>query len=86
MSLCKYKNVFGKPREGVHSARLLDTAVVDVVLTVVLAYATTLIDKRWDLWTAIVFWFLVGAAMHILFCVDTTWTVMLRGGKRFDRN
>jgi len=84
MSLCKYQNVFGKPGEGAHSVRFLNTAVVDVALTVALAYATTLVDKRWDMWTALVFWLLVGASMHILFCVNTTWTVFLRGGKRFN--
>lgn len=83
MSLCQYRDIFGKPGTGAHRYRVLNTAVVDVALTVALAYATTLVDKRWDLWTAIVFWFLVGASLHILFCVNTTWTVALRGGRRF---
>lgn len=82
-SLCQYSNIFGKPREGVHKYRVLDTAVVDVVATVVLAYVTTMVDKRWDFLTAFVFWILLGGALHILFCVNTTWTVLLRGGKRF---
>ena len=34
---CKYKDILGKPGEGVHSYRLFDIAVIDVVLTIGLA-------------------------------------------------
>jgi hypothetical protein len=37
MSLCKYADVFGKPKEGAHATRALGLAVVDVGLTAVLA-------------------------------------------------
>jgi hypothetical protein len=30
MDICSYKNIFGRPREGVHSIRFMDVAVVDV--------------------------------------------------------
>ena len=33
---CKYKDMFGKVNEGVHSIRLFNIAVVDVFLTIIL--------------------------------------------------
>ena len=30
MSLCQYKDIFGKPGEGAHSYRVANVAVVDV--------------------------------------------------------
>ena len=38
MSLCKYKDIFGKPNEGPHSYRFLNIAIVDTVLTIILGY------------------------------------------------
>ena len=38
MSLCKYKDIFGKVGEGAHSVRFFNFAVVDTLLTLVLAY------------------------------------------------
>ena len=38
MSLCKYKDIFGKPGEGAHQYRIFDIAIVDTVLTVLLAF------------------------------------------------
>jgi uncharacterized protein YjbI with pentapeptide repeats len=35
MNLCRYRNVFGAPGEGVHSYRFLNIAVIDVVFTFV---------------------------------------------------
>jgi hypothetical protein len=33
MSLCKYRDIFGKVGTGVHSLRLFNLAVVDTLLT-----------------------------------------------------
>ena len=38
MNLCKYKNIFGKSKEGVHSYRILNIAIVDTVLTIIIGY------------------------------------------------
>lgn len=35
---CQYKDIFGKVNEGVHSIRIINIAIVDVILTLVLAY------------------------------------------------
>jgi len=37
-SLKQYKDIFGKPNEGVHSYRLFDVAIVDLLLTILLAF------------------------------------------------
>ena len=32
---CKYKDIFGKPSEGVHSIRLFNIAVIDVIMVII---------------------------------------------------
>jgi len=34
---CKYKNILGEPNKGVHSYKILNIAVVDVVLIFIYA-------------------------------------------------
>jgi hypothetical protein len=36
MSLCKYKNLLGKPKEGVHKYRIFNIAIVYLILTILL--------------------------------------------------
>lgn len=69
--LCKYKDSLGKPREGVHSARLMDVAVFDVAGTVLAAYALSRYTSV-RFWPALAFLFLAGIVLHRLFCVRTT--------------
>ena len=38
MYLCKYKDIFGKVGKGIHSFRICNIAVVDVLLTILAAY------------------------------------------------
>ena len=45
-SLCPYKNIFGKPNEGVHSYRIFDIAIVDLVSTIVAAYLISMYTKQ----------------------------------------
>ena len=35
--LCKYKDILGKPKEGLHKYRFFGVAVVDVILTIIVA-------------------------------------------------
>ena len=37
MSLCKYKNALGKPKEGIHKYRIFNIAIVDLILTIILS-------------------------------------------------
>ena len=48
---CKYKDILGKPGEGVHSYRLFDIAIIDVVLTIGLAlFIKKYILEDYDFW------------------------------------
>ena len=70
--------MFGKEREGVHSFRLLDVAIVDVVgtmcIAVVLSWLTGL-----HIGVSIILMFLLGIVSHKVFCVNTKINVALFG-------
>jgi hypothetical protein len=70
MSLCKYKDIFGAPDQGVHKYKLFGLAVVDVVLTVLAAILLTRMIGV-SLWITIPFLFLLGIIFHKLYCVNT---------------
>lgn len=63
MNLCKYKDILGVPGEGVHSFRVFNLAVFDVLGTIALAYVMKI-----PIWFA----FLLGIILHRIFCVRTT--------------
>lgn len=68
--LCKYKNIFGEPGKGVHSYRIGNIAVVDLVGTILIAYIFSLLTKTNFIWCLIAF-LIIGEILHIMFCVDT---------------
>lgn len=79
MSLCKYKDSLGKPKEGIHSYRFLGIAIADFLLTIVLALVVSglicLVFKTRFLLTfgiSLPSLFLLGIILHRLFCVKTT--------------
>jgi len=68
---CILKNLFGKPNEGLHSYRLNDVAIVDYVLTIILAiFISKRISAPLVLTTVILF--ILGEIFHYLFCVETS--------------
>lgn len=71
--LCKYKDWFnfGEPGTGLHSIRIFNIAIMDVLMTVIGAF---LISKifRFSFLVTLAFLFILGIAMHRLFCVRTT--------------
>ena len=71
MNLCPYRNMFGAPNNGVHSYRLLNIAVVDVVFTILAAYMISMYTKYTFLLTSISL-FALGIFFHYIFCVETT--------------
>jgi len=71
LNLCKYKDLFGKPNTGMHSYRLFNIAVADVVMTIIGAYIFSWIFKFSFPITLAIF-FLSGIIIHRLFCVRTT--------------
>ena len=79
MSACPWKDIFGRPREGAHSWRVLDVAMVDTALTFVLAWILQKIFfKNFSFLTILIWTFVVGELMHWYFCVDTKIIQMLK--------
>ena len=76
---CPFKDIFGKPREGVHSYRIFDVAVVDSLLTVLLALILQKIFfQNFSFLKVLVGTFIVGEIMHWYFCVDSKVIQMLK--------
>ena len=71
IDLCKYKDILGKPGEGVHSFRIFNIAIVDVILTIIAAYIITYITKI-NFLNSLLGMFILGIISHRLFCVRTT--------------
>ena len=85
IDLCRYKDIFGRPREGAHSYRIFDIAVVDVTATVVVAF---LIAHVFGLvfWKSLVVMFLIGIISHRMFCVQTTVDRLVFGDTNTSKN
>ena len=80
MSLCKYKNVLGEPNTGIHSVRIFNIAIFDVISTVlvgVLFHQYIIVEwlkmsSSIKLWMVLLVFFALGILLHRLFCVRTT--------------
>jgi len=74
MGFCEYKNILGEPGTGVHSIRLFNIAVVDVLLTFLLAWGINFLIKGniQMYFIVLAFCFILGIIVHRLFCVETT--------------
>lgn len=69
--LCQYKDALGTPGMGIHSIRLGNIAIMDVIFTVVGAYFLS----KWldfDFILTLIGLFLLGIILHRIFCVKTT--------------
>tara|TARA_B100001758_G_C18130810_1_gene463728 strand:- start:244 stop:486 length:243 start_codon:yes stop_codon:yes gene_type:complete len=71
--LCDYRHIFGKEREGIHSYRFMDIAIMDVLLTFI---GAIIIAYYFKLNIILVFIILIilGTLIHYIFCVETTIT------------
>ena len=72
MSLCKYKDIFGKPGEGIHAYRIpvINLATVDVAVVVATAYGISQYCSI-SFYVMIVILFIIGIVAHKVFCVNT---------------
>ena len=85
MSLCKYKNVFGEPNTGIHSVRVFNFAIFDILATIlvgVLLHQYIIVEwlemsSSIKLWMVLVVLFGLGILLHRLYCVRTTVDKML---------
>jgi hypothetical protein len=71
MDHCAYSEIFGVPEKGIHSYRLFGVAIVDVLLTVIFAFALSCMFSIPIVFSMIGL-FLLGIVLHSLFCVRTT--------------
>ena len=76
VSLCQYRHIFGKEKEGVHSYRFLDIAIVDTFLTFILSLAISYYFKV-NLIFVFVLLIILSLIIHYIFCVDTTLTKII---------
>jgi len=70
--LCKYKDLFGKVGKGIHSYRILNIAIVDVLFTIIGAILIRLYFPKYNFICILLFLFIAGIILHRLFCVRTT--------------
>ena len=71
--LCDYSEILGKVGEGVHSYRVFDVAIIDVVMTMIGAYfLQKTFLKKYEYYEVLLGLFLLGIILHRLFCVRTT--------------
>lgn len=70
---CPFKDILGKPGEGIHSARIGGIALFDTLATIVGAY---FIQKTFypetSYFKVLLIFFIIGELLHVLFCVRTT--------------
>jgi len=78
-ALCAYKDIFGVPGTGLHSYRIMNIAIVDVLTTLILAFVIhqiileSWLDIHWiSIWWVLAACFISGIIAHRLFCVRTT--------------
>ena len=76
--LCKYANTLGKPNKGLHSIRICNIAVVDLALTILLAFGVSKLFKINFGYTFIII-FIIAILLHYIFCVNTTVNKFLFG-------
>lgn len=77
LGLCKYKDMLGEPGKGVHAYRIGGMAVVDLVLTILLAaalYQIPWVYARFRFRYLVIALVLLGTLVHRAFCVETALT------------
>jgi Na+/citrate or Na+/malate symporter len=70
MSLCKYKAILGESGVGIHSYRIFDIAIIDLLLTIIVAYYIS--DNPSEFYSNFTLLFILGIILHRIFCVNTT--------------
>ena len=71
MAGCPYTDIFGKVGEGVHSYRIANIAILDVIFTCIVAFFIHVIFSR-NFFYVLAGLFALGIILHRLFCVRTT--------------
>ena len=69
---CKYANSLGIPEKGVHKTRLGGVAIIDLILTFILATGLSYIPGSPPLTIWIIILLLFSMALHALFCTKSS--------------
>lgn len=67
-NLCKYKNLFGKPEEGIRKYRIFNIAIMDTAVVIIIAILFSYFTG-YNIWITLVVLFISGIIAHRLFCV-----------------
>ena len=70
--LCQYKDILGKPGQGIHSYRIFNIAYIDVLFTIIGAYIIYLFFPKINYFIILILLFILGIILHKIFCVKTT--------------
>jgi uncharacterized membrane protein YcaP (DUF421 family) len=70
--LCKYQYIFGKAGKGIHSYRIFNLAILDILGTILGAYIIHWVLPKYKFLWILLFLFILGILLHRLFCVRTT--------------
>ncbi len=83
MTLCKYKDVLGIPKQGFHKTRLFGFALYDILGTIIIAFLIAFFFYKNNLLKAfliiLLILILLGIILHRIFCVNTTLNMMIFG-------
>ena len=78
LNLCQYKDILGKPNEGIRKKlRLFNISIIDVLLTIVLGLLLARIFKLTK-FNGILLSLLLSIIFHKIFCVETTINKLLK--------
>ena len=75
--LKKYKYIFGKPKEGAHKYRFMNTAIIDYILSILGAIIITYFSNI-PLVLSTISVLILGIILHILFDIPTNTTKYLK--------
>ena len=81
----QYKDILGVPREGIHSIRVYDFAIVDFIMTFVGACIIAYFFKM-NVFLVFLYLFILGEYLHILLCVDTKFLSIFFNLKKDTKN
>jgi pheromone shutdown protein TraB len=73
---CPYANLLGVPGQGVHATRIFGFALVDTLLTILLAISTAWLTNT-SIIGNFVFWFVVGEVLHYAAGTQTAFLTMI---------
>ena len=81
MNLCRYKNIIGEPGTGIHKYRIMNIAVVDVIVTLLIAFVLSKVFRNSFLFS-LAYLVLIMIIAHRIFCVRTTTDKLLFPDKK----